>query len=308
MMCDYNFEAMRDFLMKDLEDIYKKVTFLQELVAKYAELAIDTSEQGNHLLHCTQAQNQITQTLLTNTKMVTVGQKNVTLQEALLKLNNIFANSINCLLDTSKNAITMLYSLDNSLANLALIEKNINEIENINKKAKYLSLNATIEAVRAGDLGSGFQVVANEVSELSRETQILSVNMHKQISTIKVSLNESLEMLKNFAQMDISEHILAKENLDKIIQNLLTNNQKIIDCIYNADVAYKESTEITTKFMQELKFYNKFKSNLEIIIETLIKLKNSSYNYDNSEVAKKFNTSTKEQEIFVNNPSQGNIA
>lgn len=294
--------------MKDLEDIYKKVTFLQELVAKYAELAIDTSEQGNHLLHCTQAQNQITQTLLTNTKMVTVGQKNVTLQEALISINNIFANSINCLLDTSKNAITMLYSLDNSLANLALIEKNINEIENINNKAKYLSLNATIEAVRAGDLGSSFQVVANEVSELSRETQILSVNMHKQISTIKVSLNESLEMLKNFAQMDISEHILAKENLDQIIKNLLTNNQKIIDCIYNADVAHKESTEITTKFMQELKFYNEFKSNLEIIIETLINLKNSSYNYDNSEVAKKFNTSTKEQAIFLNNLSQGNIA
>lgn len=294
--------------MKDLEDIYNKVTFLQELVAKYAELAIDTSEQGNHLLHCTQAQNQITQTLLTNTKMVTVGQKNVTLQEALIILNNIFANSINCLLDTSKNAITMLYSLDNSLANLALIEKNINEIANINNKAKYLSLNATIEAVRAGDLGSSFQVVANEVSELSRETQILSVNMHKQISTIKVSLNESLEMLKNFAQMDISEHILAKENLDQIIKNLLTNNQKIIDCIYNADVAHKESTEITTKFMQELKFYNEFKSNLEIIIETLINLKNSSYNYDNSEVAKKFNTSTKEQAIFLNNPSQGNIA
>jgi methyl-accepting chemotaxis protein len=294
--------------MKDLEDIYKKVTFLQELVAKYAELAIDTSEQGNHLLHCTQAQNQITQTLLTNTKMVTVGQKNVTLQEALININNIFANSINCLLDTSKNAITMLYSLDNSLANLALIEKNINEIENINNKAKYLSLNATIEAVRAGDLGSSFQVVANEVSELSRETQILSVNMHKQISTIKVSLNESLEMLKNFAQMDISEHILAKENLDQIIKNLLTNNQKIIDCIYNADVAHKESTEITTKFMQELKFYNEFKSNLEIIIETLINLKNSSYNYDNSEVAKKFNTSTKEQAIFLNNLSQGNIA
>lgn len=294
--------------MKDLEDIYKKVTFLQELVAKYAELAIDTSEQGNHLLHCTQAQNQITQTLLTNTKMVTMGQKNVTLQEALISLNNIFANSINCLLDTSKNAITMLYSLDNSLANLALIEKNINEIENINNKAKYLSLNTTIEAVRAGDLGSSFQVVANEVSELSRETQILSVNMHKQISTIKVSLNESLEMLKNFAQMDISEHILAKENLDQIIKNLLTNNQKIIDCIYNADVAHKESTEITTKFMQELKFYNEFKSNLEIIIETLINLKNSSYNYDNSEVAKKFNTSTKEQAIFLNNLSQGNIA
>ena len=190
--------------MHDLENIYNKVAFLQELVAKYDELAINSSEQGNHLLKYNQAQNTLIQALLANAKTVTVDEKNITLQEALLKLNDIFANSINYLLDTSKHSITMLYSLDKALANLALVEKNINAIEAINNKAKYLSLNTTIEAVRVGDLGASFQVVANEVNELSMETKSLAMNMRTQVSVMSASLKESLEMLKKFAQVDIS--------------------------------------------------------------------------------------------------------
>lgn len=295
--------------MHDLENIYNNIAYLHESVAKYAELAMNNSCQCNRLSNNNQALSNIIQTLLANAKTVTVDEKNINLQEALLKLNDIFVNSINYLLDTSKYSIAMLYSLDKTLTNLSLVEKNINAIEAINNKAKYLSLNTSIEAVRAGDLGSSFQVVANEVNELSIETKSLAMNMRKQVSLMGISLTESLEMLKSFAQVDISEHILAKENLDQIITSLLTNNQKIIDGICNADVTNKKSAEITTKFMHEIKFYNEFKNDLEMIIENLINLKNSLHSYSNNanDTTEKFNNYIKEQAIFSKIHSQENI-
>ncbi|MCA9058061.1 MAG: HAMP domain-containing protein [Planctomycetaceae bacterium] len=61
----------------------------------------------------------------------------------------------------------------------------IDTIQGIAEQTNLLALNATIEAARAGDVGSGFAVVANEVKELARQTATATEDIRYRIGEIQ---------------------------------------------------------------------------------------------------------------------------
>lgn len=70
------------------------------------------------------------------------------------------------------------------------IGKIIQVITNIAKQTNLLALNATLEAARAGDLGKGFRVVADEVKKLSEETSTSAKDVAYKIGMIQTSTQE----------------------------------------------------------------------------------------------------------------------
>jgi methyl-accepting chemotaxis protein len=70
-------------------------------------------------------------------------------------------------MEQARQAQHVIASLDHSLGRVASTAELITGIAG---QTRLLALNATIEAARAGDLGSGFTVVADEVKELANST------------------------------------------------------------------------------------------------------------------------------------------
>lgn len=64
------------------------------------------------------------------------------------------------------------------------IKKETGTLRAIQSRQKILALNASIEAARAGDLGAGFAVVANEVGKLSERSSIVNKNIEEVVSRI----------------------------------------------------------------------------------------------------------------------------
>jgi phosphate/phosphite/phosphonate ABC transporter binding protein len=106
------------------------------------------------------------------------------------------------------------------------INKIVEYIKNISKETNLLSLNASIEAARAGDAGKGFSVVANEISKLSNETDQAILEIERIVSSIVGEIdnsNESMELCMekiNKAEEISQESTKAVEKIQEIIEGM----------------------------------------------------------------------------------------
>ena len=140
-------------------------------------------------------------------------------------------------------------------------------INSISSETKMLSLNASIEAARAGDEGRGFAIVASEVGKLAEETEKVSKKIELVIGTLRNEITSvSGLMKKEMEYMDencsvigetnkdlrtvIDSLNLGKESLEEINQVTQGNNKMVEEITNNIDEMSKLSKEATYQMNQ----------------------------------------------------------
>lgn len=73
-------------------------------------------------------------------------------------------------------------------ATVQTIGKKANELESIASKQNMLALNASIEAARSGEAGVGFAVVAKQMGELSKKSEVIYSDIKKSAIEITKSI------------------------------------------------------------------------------------------------------------------------
>lgn len=94
----------------------------------------------------------------------------------------------------------------------------IDKVDDVNHKTHVLSVNASIEAARAGTFGRPFGIVATNMSELSDETSKITDNMRKDTKEIINVGNMIKTQSKEFRGNKLTD--LALVNIDLIDRNL----------------------------------------------------------------------------------------
>jgi methyl-accepting chemotaxis protein len=143
---------------------------------------------------------------------------------------------------TQKNMQEILVSVDAMKKGFGEIEGVASLIDEISDRINLLSLNAAIEAARAGDAGRGFAVVADEVSKLADQTtrnvssitQMISSNthllsdLHRKVQSFVAVLEETITFIRQLNtvldamtalhEKDLSINRAVKEGVDDVME------------------------------------------------------------------------------------------
>lgn len=187
----------------------------------------------NSSLHLATERTLLASTASSNTSVmfqaITAGAEE--LDASVIEIKNQVENAKNisnqAVLQSEETSITI-----NNLTNSS--KKNgeiINLINEIADQTNLLSLNASIEAARAGDSGRGFAVVASEVKNLADQTSIATKEVSQQIKSVQ-----------NFTEKAVK----AIEDIFKTISTISQISSIISSTVEEQSIVTKEMAENMT--------------------------------------------------------------
>ncbi len=167
------------------------------------------------------------------------------------------------------------------------VKKIAEEIGAIAGQTRMLSLNAQIEAARAGDMGSGFAVVATEVGNLSNDidTSVTEINMiNSQVFEAVGMLSSVLEELIRFVSEDVAkdydsfaalgeEYGSTTESIRCQMQEIGNQSARISKDITDINASVQQITAMVTETVESA---NDIASSTNRIAESLHKLSSTA--------------------------------
>ena len=227
-------ESMKEYIRKNAELNRQLNTLTVELTANSESLSNNTREQATSIEEIMATTEEISsasestmgniddqltamESLIESMNRLSVVMNGVSGSvESVVQLSGEIDNTTQTSVTTLNAMLETMKVVSESSAKMSGITEIINDISD---KINLLSLNASIEAARAGDAGKGFAVVAEEVSKLADMT----ANSIKDISTlVKSNIDEIQTGMKK-----IDETVMTMKNITKLVNSINTKTGDI---------------------------------------------------------------------------------
>jgi methyl-accepting chemotaxis protein len=131
-----------------------------------------------------------------------------------------------------------------------------NLVSSIAMQTNLLALNAAIEAVRAGEQGKGFGVVASEIRKLADQSKHSAYQINVLVQEIKNSINSTIKVTTEGTHtvneiMQMAETtVLTFDKVSSSVNNMVLNSQQIAMNINQQDIAIQQIVEVINMINQ----------------------------------------------------------
>lgn len=262
---DLTFSTSKELssIISELNKIVEEVNIATEQIAAGLEETAASTEEINSTVH--EMENSV-EGISNDTNEALLRSKEIKNKADILKVNSI----------ESKNTALKIYNDSSSKLQIAIeesskvnnITKLLDAIASISKQTNLLSLNASIEANKAGESGRGFAVVANQIKKLAEESNGTTEKI-REITSLVITAVENLaenssNLLKfvdqtvinnyeDFVNMsesysrDATYYTEMSQNIENTAKNLLLATKDITSAINNVAVSASEGANDAVK-------------------------------------------------------------
>ena len=180
------------------------------------------------------------------------------LSESMQANSEISADALNELKsassDTSEAIDDIVGLISNTNTAVASISEAVQIIDSIAAQTNLLSLNASIEAARAGDAGKGFSVVANEIRTLADQSANAAKDIQEVMQTLTSDSTKTMDaahMVQGAVQNQQLTIRRTIENVNVLIENIGESVELTSQIVKNASDS-KEATHVFAETIQNL--------------------------------------------------------
>ncbi len=213
------------------------------------EVARDTIEAAEQVIACGARIDNLSK--LNLQQMGQLNHETDRVLEAMNELSNKLRGSMVWAADLSHK----ISLFDDNFASIYRMAATIRQLAD---QTKLLSINAAVEAARAGQAGRGFAVVASEVKSLSEKSESQTNEITTTLKQLKLNVEEIQDETHRFTKKlggtfeSVSQGEDESRQLKLHMNNILTDVAQSIDKVNHQTELLRQQMATTTKGMQNL--------------------------------------------------------
>ena len=282
---ELNYQAVAEFneLKHGFIDMVKN---LKELISEIMDASSSVGDSSKHLIAASQnalaATNETVNLIesISNgaaNQVVDMKEASMNIEQLACRIDNVRENSdeiklmsrvMHSHIDEGMECVNILKNKSDQNYSMTVLVSDViellnNEIDkvqsiahtitNIASSTNLLSLNARIEASRAGEAGAGFAVVANEINNLAEQSALEAKEINEIIKRIHIKSYDTVNSIKNAITTAGDQNIAvedAKSSFGSIFKEVEEITTKIDKIVLTLELMDEEKNNIVQSIQQ----------------------------------------------------------
>jgi len=248
------------------------MTNLEELVKQVKRSGIQVTTSSTHIAAGTKQLEATATEQAASTNEAVAGAKEIsaTAQQLLTTMNQVASMSevtsvaasrgredlvqmeatMKLIEDAARTVSDRLAAINEKAVNISAVVTTINKVAD---QTNLLSLNAAIEAEKAGEYGQGFAVVAREIRRLADQTAVATLDIEKTVKEMKNAVASGVMSMDKFTDQirrAVETVSSVGTQLAEIIEHVQTLNPRFEAVVHGMEAQAKGAQQISDAMLQ----------------------------------------------------------
>ncbi len=225
----------------------------KEISASTDQIALEARKQSAQTAGAATAIEEMTRTIYQNAQN-TAATKDMAVETHLaasdaMQVIDQTVSGMNKIAESVKKTSETIHALSLSSAQIGKITQIITEVT---KQTNLIALNASVEAVRAGDKGKGFTVVAYEIQKLAERTGKSTLEINELIAKMQSHVQEVTGLMES-GKSEVEQGLASTDRARNALQQIVDTVQKLTNMISQIAVASNEQSTASEQVAENIK-------------------------------------------------------